>query len=142
MSNMFDFDDDLKLLNLKEVADILGVSETKVYRLIYNYDDFPAYKIGREYRVSPSELSDWIKKTNKNKSIKEKDKRYESIDFDHDKYLSLVEAARVFHISERRMSVLYKVEGFPYIKKGNSVLIPIEELNDWISNNLGKTINI
>jgi len=46
------------MLNVKEVAKLLNVSEKKVYRLIAQ-DEVPVYKIGEEYQFNRVELIEW-----------------------------------------------------------------------------------
>jgi PTS system nitrogen regulatory IIA component len=46
------------MLNVKEVARLLNVSDKKVYRLIAQ-NDVPVYKIGEEYRFNRVELLEW-----------------------------------------------------------------------------------
>lgn len=46
------------MLNVKEVARLLNVSDRKIYRLIAQ-NDVPVYKIGEEYRFNRVELLEW-----------------------------------------------------------------------------------
>ncbi|WP_414633250.1 helix-turn-helix domain-containing protein [Cellvibrio sp. UBA7671] len=52
------------MITLKEVAECLNVNERTVYRWVTN-GELPAYKLGKVWRVKPSELNDWVIK-NKN----------------------------------------------------------------------------
>ena len=47
------------LLNVKQLADLLGVSDSSVYELIQE-DDFPALRIGKRIVVPKEELMEWI----------------------------------------------------------------------------------
>ena len=47
------------LLNVKQLADLLGVSDSSVYELIQE-DDFPSLRIGKRIVVPKEELSKWI----------------------------------------------------------------------------------
>lgn len=53
------------MLTLKEVAECVKVNERTVYRWVVN-GELPAYKLGKIWRVKPSELDLWI---NKNRNI-------------------------------------------------------------------------
>lgn len=48
-----------KLLTIDEAAAFLGVDYKTVYRLICA-GDLPAAKVGRVYRISPGDLTDWF----------------------------------------------------------------------------------
>lgn len=47
------------MLTSKEVAYYLDVSLNKVYQL-FKSEGFPAFKIGKLWRVDPNLLSDWV----------------------------------------------------------------------------------
>lgn len=47
------------LLNVKQLTDLLGVSESSVYELIQE-DDFPSLRIGKRIVVPKEELRKWI----------------------------------------------------------------------------------
>lgn len=47
------------LLNVKQLADLLGVSDSSVYELIQE-DDFPSLRIGKRIVVPKEELRKWI----------------------------------------------------------------------------------
>ena len=47
------------LLNTKQLADLLGVSDSSVYELIRE-DDFPSLRIGKRIVVPKEELRNWI----------------------------------------------------------------------------------
>ena len=47
------------LLNVKEVAQLLGVSDSSVYELIAE-EDFPSLRIGKRIVVPKEELRKWI----------------------------------------------------------------------------------
>jgi hypothetical protein len=56
-----------KLLDAKEVAGILGETEQWVYRQIKSKKvthRIPAIKLGKYWKVSPSQLQKWIEKKN------------------------------------------------------------------------------
>lgn len=139
-----------KLLNLNDMQQILNCSKSRLYQLVKE-PDFPSFKIGREHRVFEDDLIEWInKQSEKKKKAKEKKveevqikkEKEELIDYDHSTYLSLEECAKVLRISDFKMSKLYKIEGFPYIKLGNAILIPIKEFNEWTEKMIGKKIDI
>jgi len=48
------------LLTLSEVASILKIGRAKVYSLPKESPNFPAIKIGRQYRVFYSDLMKWL----------------------------------------------------------------------------------
>ena len=47
------------LLNVKQLADLLGVSDSSVYELIQE-DDFPSLRIGKRIVIPKEELRKWI----------------------------------------------------------------------------------
>ena len=47
------------LLNVKQLAELLGVSDSSVYELIQE-DDFPSLRIGKSIVVPKEELRKWI----------------------------------------------------------------------------------
>ena len=47
------------LLNVKQLAELLGVSDSSVYELIQK-DDFPSLRIGKRIVVPKEELRKWI----------------------------------------------------------------------------------
>ena len=47
------------LLNVKQLADLLGVSDSNVYELIQE-DDFPSLRIGKRIVIPKEELREWI----------------------------------------------------------------------------------
>ena len=47
------------LLNVKQLADLLGISDSSVYELIQE-DDFPSLRIGKRIVVPKEELRKWI----------------------------------------------------------------------------------
>ena len=47
------------LLNVKQLADLLGVADSSVYELIQE-DDFPSLRIGKRIVVPKEELRKWI----------------------------------------------------------------------------------
>lgn len=52
--------DELPLfLNVKQLADLLGVSDSSVYELIQE-DDFPSLRIGKRIVIPKEELREWI----------------------------------------------------------------------------------
>jgi len=136
-----------KLLNLNEMQKILNCSKSKLYQLVKE-PDFPSFKIGREHRVFEDDLMEWISnqsdkgKKAREKAVEEEQIKKEFSDFDHSTYLSLKECAKILRISEFKMSKLYKVDGFPFIKLGNSILIPIKEFNEWTEKMIGKKIDL
>ena len=138
-----------KLLDLNDMQKILNCSKSTLYALVKD-PDFPSFKIGREHRVFEDDLTEWINnqasKSEKKKLEKEEKQlnkeTLEITEYDHSTYMSLEETARVLRISDYKMSKLYKIEGFPYIMVGNSVLIPIKEFNEWTDSMIGKKINL
>ena len=139
-----------KLLDLNDMQQILNCSKSRLYQLVKE-PDFPSFKIGREHRVFEDDLLEWINsqskysKKQKEKAIEKeniKKEKEEVLDYDHSTYLSLSECAKVLRISEFKMSKLYKVEGFPFIKLGNAILIPIKEFNEWTEKMIGKKIDL
>jgi len=49
-----------QLLTIKHTASILGVSEQQAYALV-RASILPVVKVGRQYRVDPTTLQEWIK---------------------------------------------------------------------------------
>lgn len=47
------------LLNVKQLADLLGVSDSSAYELIQE-DDFPAVRIGKRIVIPKDDLRKWI----------------------------------------------------------------------------------
>ena len=47
------------LLNVKQLADLLGVSDSSVYELIQE-DNFPSLRIGKRIVIPKEELREWI----------------------------------------------------------------------------------
>ena len=47
------------LLNVKQLADLLGVSDSSVYQLIQE-DGFPSLRIGKRIVIPKEELREWI----------------------------------------------------------------------------------
>lgn len=47
------------LLNVKQLADLLGVSDSSAYELIQE-DDFPSLRIGKRIVIPKEELREWI----------------------------------------------------------------------------------
>ena len=47
------------LLNVKQLADLLGVSDSSVYELIQG-DGFPSLRIGKRIVIPKEELREWI----------------------------------------------------------------------------------
>lgn len=47
------------LLNVKQLADLLGVSDSSVYELIQE-DGFPSLRIGKRIVIPKEELREWI----------------------------------------------------------------------------------
>ncbi|MDY3019597.1 MAG: helix-turn-helix domain-containing protein [Oscillospiraceae bacterium] len=47
------------LLNVKQLAELLGVSDSSVYELIQK-DDFPSLRIGKRIVIPKEELRKWI----------------------------------------------------------------------------------
>lgn len=49
-----------RLLNEREVGELLGVSRTTLWRL-RRHGELPFGKVGREFRYSKAEILDWVK---------------------------------------------------------------------------------
>ena len=47
------------LLNVKQLAELLGVSDSSVYELMQK-DDFPSLRIGKRIVIPKEELRKWI----------------------------------------------------------------------------------
>ena len=56
------------LLNVKQVASVLGISDSGAYELIQE-DDFPSLRIGKRIVVPKEELQKWI--TTHTKGVRE-----------------------------------------------------------------------
>lgn len=49
-----------EIMDIKELADYLGIGKSKIYALI-RAKKIPASKIGRQYRFSKSVIDNWLK---------------------------------------------------------------------------------
>lgn len=49
-----------EIMDVKELADYLGIGKSKIYSLIRN-KKIPASKIGRQYRFSKNVIDTWLK---------------------------------------------------------------------------------
>jgi PTS system nitrogen regulatory IIA component len=87
------------MINVKEVAKLLNVSEKKVYRLIAQ-DSVPHYKIGEEYRFNRVELLEWAT----HMGIKVSSETFEDTDKNHSTNSSIKDALK-------SGSINYNVEG-------------------------------
>lgn len=54
-------------LTLKEAAEELGLSENKMYEIVH-MQDFPAMKIGRNWKISREGLAEWIREKAKERA--------------------------------------------------------------------------
>ena len=54
----------MKVLTVKEVQELLGISASSTYRLLKN-PDCPTMKIGGSYRIIENDLLDFLKNNNK-----------------------------------------------------------------------------
>ncbi|MBA7630100.1 hypothetical protein ES703_37610 [subsurface metagenome] len=59
----------MKLLNMKETAEILSISERTLYQWHWQGKDFPFIKLGGVLRIDEEDLLDFVKK----KKIKPKE---------------------------------------------------------------------
>ena len=48
-----------KLLKVRDIANIIGCSSNKAYRLIHT-KGFPYIKIGKNYYIKPEKLNEWL----------------------------------------------------------------------------------
>jgi len=55
-----------KLITVPELQQILDIGRDTAYNLVRRRD-FPSVKLGREYRIMPDKLNDWLTKQQKNK---------------------------------------------------------------------------
>jgi len=62
----------MKLLNMKETAEILSISERTLYQWHWQGKDFPFIKLGRSLRVSDQDLYYFIQKNKSRKAEKER----------------------------------------------------------------------
>jgi excisionase family DNA binding protein len=53
-----------ELLDVKQIQDVLGVSERTVFRLIKS-GELHGFKVGREWRFEPSDIDDYIERQRK-----------------------------------------------------------------------------
>ena len=54
--------------------------------------------------------------------------------------LKPLEVSKCLNIGRDNTYALLKMKGFPSIKIGNQYLVPEDKLEEWVYNNLGKTI--
>lgn len=59
-----------ELLNIKQVQEILGVSERTVFRLIKD-KKLEGFKVGREWRFEPSDIDNFISRQRREAEEKE-----------------------------------------------------------------------
>lgn len=64
--------------------------------------------------------------------VKESKKKIERLTF------TVSEAATVLGIGTNKMRQLTKVDGFPVLRIGTRILIPINKFEEWINENVGK----
>jgi len=57
-------------LNIKQVAEYLGVSEKTVYRLL-DKEEIPAVKVGRQWRFYMGDVESWLKKEKPEASVEQ-----------------------------------------------------------------------
>lgn len=57
------FDEMPVMLSVKQAADVLGISDVSLYKLIKRDDSFPVLEIGRRKTVPKIELREWIRKS-------------------------------------------------------------------------------
>ena len=49
-----------KLLSVREAASLIGVGKDKLYEIIREHADFPAFKIGQITKIHPLKLDRWL----------------------------------------------------------------------------------
>lgn len=49
-----------KLLNVREVADLLCLSENSIYQLIRRDNTFPCIRVGGSWRIPSDDLEAWL----------------------------------------------------------------------------------
>jgi excisionase family DNA binding protein len=59
MQQQYDFSSQPLLLNIPQVMQLLGLSRSKVYKLI-RLEGLPVIRFGRSVRVSPAALQQWL----------------------------------------------------------------------------------
>lgn len=72
------------------------------------------------------------KVTDLTEKVKEQKKNIEK------RTLSVKELAQVMGIGENKARQLCKSKGFPCIKVGNRILIPITRFEEWLNNSVGQ----
>jgi PTS system nitrogen regulatory IIA component len=82
------------MINVKEVAKLLNVTEKKVYRLIAQ-NSVPYYKIGEEYRFNRVELLEWATKM----GIKVSTETFEESDKNHASNTTFLDALKAGSIN-------------------------------------------
>jgi PTS system nitrogen regulatory IIA component len=82
------------MINVKEVAKLLNVTEKKVYRLIAQ-NSVPYYKIGEEYRFNRVELLEWATKM----GIKVSTETFEESDKNHTSNTTFLDALKAGSIN-------------------------------------------
>lgn len=58
------------------------------------------------------------------------------------KLYTIQELQEILHISKNQAYKIVKIKGFPNIQIGKKILIPEDDLNKWIKENLGNKITI
>ena len=58
-SNYKSYDELPLMLNMKQLSDLLGISDASAYELVQE-EDFPSLRIGKRIVVPKEELQNWI----------------------------------------------------------------------------------
>lgn len=56
----------MEILTVDETADYLKVPVRQIYMLV-KLDDFPAFKVGKHWRIQKDKLDEWIERQIKDK---------------------------------------------------------------------------
>ena len=57
----------MKILNVKQVQELLGLSKSSTYKLLKN-PNCPTLKVGGNYKIMEEDLLNFLKQNNKNQS--------------------------------------------------------------------------
>jgi PTS system nitrogen regulatory IIA component len=112
------------MINVKEVAKLLNVTEKKVYRLIAQ-NSVPYYKIGEEYRFNRVELLEWATKM----GIRVSTETFEESDKNHTSNTTFLDALKAGSINynvdpEFLLQVLLAREKMGSTGIGEGIAIP------------------
>lgn len=64
------------------------------------------------------------------------------MNYEENDFFSIKELQNILGIGKNTAYKLTQIKGFPKIQIGNKIIIPKNQFNKWIENNIGNKINI